>query len=669
MKSSKAAEKHNPAKTIQFEESLKSFAGRICFSPVLPLLIVFLAAASTLLLHPAIQNALCQIGERLIGRQLTREVWFSRFSSWAKNSLSYSISALLAYAFSFGYAKYKKSTSFSWPLPFIFLASWSLILVCLIPYERERHLLVILTATASYCLLSLAKGKMKSSLEESAPVRQISTRGFFITIFIPVLISFILGLAFIDHGHSWGSDFAEYIAQAQVLATGKDNPNRPQVGYLYGTALLLLPAFKAKGLDLFALKFPMLVCYGAFIAVISIFYQKRFRSGKKLFPTFLLAVSPALISYLNNILSDIPFLLFSSLSVMLFYEMYEEKNSRGKQLLAAIAAGFCVMYAFSCRFQGLVLLLTITCSELLLLLHRIFKHNRLFNYWTKSFRAKSILIHLAFYTAFAAFYALYKILAPASQGRSDLGFLSDFSLKGFVHNIFYYPFFFKEFFSCYGHCPSPICVALYLFSLPLIILGIARKAGEDAICFIFSLGLLVLYILWPGPQDFRFLFPILPFMILFALHGFEELKDPLIKKSYRIFGLFMLCLFFSSLIFDAIENFQGRRDGNYQASSQEARESYAYIRDNTGPDAKILFFKPRVLYLTTGRISAEYDTEKESFNDQLREFDYILSYQGQYHTMPLDKEAYELPQGIALEKAFSNGFFILYRIGKSASNQ
>ncbi len=639
------------------EKKSCSIAGRIFLSPALPLFFLLLGLAGLLLCLPRAQAVLVQAGEQLAGRELTREIWYARFSAWGREFLACGIPALLSWCLLSAYAKIRKLDSLGWPHLFAGLGLWVLLYNSGIAYERTQRILVIIAASAICALLLRGGGKLRLSGHVSTLLRTV----------LPALAAVILASLFIDKGHTWGDDFAEYIAQAKILATGQDNPARPQVGYKYGTALLLFPFYLAKNFDLLALKIPMILCFAAFIAAISFFYRKRMRPRTATAATFLLATSPALLCFVNNILSDIPFLLFSTLSVMCFYKIYSGQESRGKKCLSGIAAGFCVMYAYGCRFQGLVLLLAFACTEALLLLRKAFPENKPVRSWTASIQG-NIPAHVCFYASFSFFYVLYKLLLPASPGRSDLGFLDSFSLKGLACNAAAYPFFFSDFFSCHGHCPKAVRIALYLAALPIIVLGAIRKGKEEAVSVVYSLGLLAVYVIWPGPRDFRFLFPILPFILLFAAYGYEGLKDTGLRRCYKVFALLVPSVFFCVMLCLGTGNLRRGRSGNYQAFSDEAQAAYNYIRENTGEDERIIFFKPRVLYLATGRVSAEAEEEQDGFVLQMNEYDYLLDFSGQYHGYPLPiKEG--LPQGLSLEEAFSGGSFTLYRIVKPTVKQ
>lgn len=95
----------------------------------------------------------------------------------------------------------------------------------------------------------------------------------------------------------------------------------------------------------------------------------------------------------------------------------------------------------------------------------------------------------------------------------------------------------------------------------------------------------------------------------------------------------------------------------YGAYSRDARELYAYVVENTAADAKMIFFKPRVLYLETGRLGFQaYDIRRLSDADYL-----ILSREG-YGTFGYDIESIYPEESRALEKVFENASMKMYRI-------
>ncbi|MBQ9537714.1 MAG: glycosyltransferase family 39 protein [Treponema sp.] len=636
---------------------------RLCLSPILPVIIHMLPAIAALMLSPQIQSAIIALGEKLAGRELVHSVWIARLSGWGHSLMTYSLCALASYILVFIYARARRIKSFvfdlfDWKLPFAAIIIWILLCLCALPYQRTRHLTVYIPALILAAAVYLILPKLKSP---SLPLMAVTA----------VLFSLVLSMAFIDRGQTWGDDFAEYITQAKVLATGQDRDDRPQIGYKYGTAILILPFYKLAGLNLLVLKIPMILCFISFIVLIIPFYRKRLESQRTALAALTLAVCPAFLCYVNNILSDIPFLLFSTLTITCIYGIYTDRGSTTRRYISAISAGFFTMYAFSCRFQGLLLLLALTCTEILLLLKAALPKSRLLNSWTASLNGqgrKTIPVHLAYYASFASCYILYQFLLPKAPARSDLGFLRSFSPKGLMTNLLAYPFLFSDFFSCNGLVPHPLCQAAYMVFIPLVIIGLARKAKAEAPCTIYCLGLIALYIIWPGPRDFRFLFPILPFMLMFACYGFDSLKDVRLRKCYTFSAILAVCVFICSMLYAGTENIRGKRSGDYQAFSAQAQEAYEYIREGTGNDDRILFFKPRVLYLATGRPSAEYKKDEEGFLEQLGEYDWLLSFDGQYPDIPselvTEGEIKRLPQGIVLEKAFCNYSFTLYRIGR-----
>lgn len=167
-------------------------------------------------------------------------------------------------------------------------------------------------------------------------------------------------IATLRPGHEWGDDFAQYIQQALNLATGRPmlensyiyNPNFPDLGpraYPPGFPLLLAPVVKLAGIDLKALKIVGVVCFS--LALLAIF--------RLLFPilpfaycvavTAALGFTPFLWNSKDNITSDIPFVFFLYVALLLLQEC-ELRRWPGTGLM--IAAGIAIYASFVVRTVG-----------------------------------------------------------------------------------------------------------------------------------------------------------------------------------------------------------------------------------------------------------------------------------------------------------------------------
>lgn len=155
--------------------------------------------------------------------------------------------------------------------------------------------------------------------------------------FVPYILSalaMILSGLMLYNGHNWGGDFSQYIAQAIALADNnialqianntyiiENSPLRNGLGphiAPWGVSLLLAPIYKIFGFNLIAFKMLIVAIYGIFVFVFYRFCERFLEWRFCVIATMLFALNPMFLSFCNNIISDIPFLLFSFLSVVFF---------------------------------------------------------------------------------------------------------------------------------------------------------------------------------------------------------------------------------------------------------------------------------------------------------------------------------------------------------------
>ena len=101
------------------------------------------------------------------------------------------------------------------------------------------------------------------------------------------------------------------------------------IAYPWGFPLLLTPAYILFGISPFGLKLPSLLTYLGFLLVFFFLVRRRFTLTESLLAVSLFAFNPGLLSFLDNILSDMPFLFCSTLSILLadIYVHEKQKNT------------------------------------------------------------------------------------------------------------------------------------------------------------------------------------------------------------------------------------------------------------------------------------------------------------------------------------------------------
>src|SRR4030095_11222202 len=107
------------------------------------------------------------------------------------------------------------------------------------------------------------------------------------------------------------------------------------VAYPWGYPLILVPAYALKGNHPLALKLPGLFFFAGFLVCLYLLMRTRLGQGESLLLVSLFAFSPLLLQFLDQILSDIPFLFFSTLSLWLITK--EGQRSTPRNILIGVS--------------------------------------------------------------------------------------------------------------------------------------------------------------------------------------------------------------------------------------------------------------------------------------------------------------------------------------------
>src|SRR5689334_1837574 len=182
-------------------------------------------------------------------------------------------------------------------------------------------------------------------------------------IVVIIIASFILGAATLTRGHEWGDDFASYIMQAESILNGTTREfvehnsftifeSSNQIGpvaYPWGYPLLLTPIYAIEGIHPLALKLPGLFFFAGFLICLYLLFKNRLPQTESLLLVSLFAFNPMLIGFLDQILSDIPFLFFSTLALLLI-------TNNKQNDLHFVLIGVTIFFAFFIRTTGILVL-------------------------------------------------------------------------------------------------------------------------------------------------------------------------------------------------------------------------------------------------------------------------------------------------------------------------
>lgn len=476
----------------------------------------------------------------------------------------------------------------------------------------------------------------------------------FIGLAFIVLTAAVLSFAMLRRGHPWWGDFASYVMQAQAILNGEmdefvrrnaftvQNSSYPPgpVAYPWGYPLLLAPVVAVFGVHTLALKLVGIAFYALFLVVFFLLARTRLTEGESLLLTGVLAVNPTLLQANDLILSDIPFLAVSTLAVLLMDRW--SKQSPG--FLLGLAIGLTLFLAVFLRTNGLLLfvplivwLLIQTWPDWKLLLRRLLPPLGAF-----------ALLNLAASRFF-----------PNGQG-SYLSHFSMFNLPHLWENFWFYLWLPSWTFNgiTAGGIFYPLLAVFLLFSV------FARRKRDLAI-HVYSLVTLGLFIVWPERQGLRFIYPVLPFLFLFACDGMNLVIkrlpagwQALAPRAVSGFWSVLLLLSLAASAHLAWSNLaEGRAiNGPFDEISYDL---YEFIRDETPANAVIIFARPRVLRLFTNR-----DSFQTTRCEDLPKADYAAIHEKIGNAGQIPPEQITACPGVTLQEVFNNRRFTVYRINR-----
>lgn len=473
---------------------------------------------------------------------------------------------------------------------------------------------------------------------------------FWIAAFL-ILATLVVCLLRIDSGHSWGDDFAAYLNEAIAIADGRlEEQTRlnlfmhssksaflqeveTSLTYVWGFPLLLVPIYRLFGFDrvtystLIYFKLPSVVFTALLAGVLYAFYRRRFGMCMSAVVSLLFVLDAKVLTFTNKILTEMPYIFFQMLSLLLV-EMHEYSATPRRKLLVGCALGLSLWATYIIRLNGVTVVLSCALCSLI-------------GAWRE--RRAPLAYQLFRVLPYALFGLLlwlsYQVLPVPTSNLSDLGQNTETNVfQSYIHLLSNWA---SSFFTG-GSTGIFYSEALPWAFLLLLLLGIflvgLRKDFHITTLLVGSfIGVCTL----DYNQGYRYLMPLSPLILLFVGYGFQWLSryiSPYHAQATRhmfTFFTYALPVMAATLVLltslnNGIERFQhrGKELPSNNAYSIEAVDMYRYINSETPPDSVIAFFKPRLLYLNTQRVSYYLHTPQE-----YQEYSY-----GPYHDLEHDSQ-------------------------------
>jgi hypothetical protein len=405
-----------------------------------------------------------------------------------------------------------------------------------------------------------------------------------------------------------------YIRHAQNIARGEPydatgyiyNPLNPGIGprvYPPGLPLLLAPVVWTAGLDLWPMKALIVACFiGALLVMVALtrdIMPARYVTGLVL----LVGLNPFFWEFKDHVLSDVPFLLWVLLSLLLFTRADAALPAPGWRLVLAVLAGMTAYAAYATRTLAVVL---IPCF----IGYSLVRYRRI---TASAAIASAISVVLAGvqHTVWVhdASYADQLSNPAAAAQRNVPEYLRSFSdlwENGYSDTVRKLAFVGSGALAGFGY--------------------VTTVRGGVGLLHLFPVLYLVPVILWPSFQGMRFLIPVVPFFFVFCLLGVRWLDRAAAARWGTANA--MLALFLGATLAVYAARYSTLDSGPFQEGigKRESRELFEFVNGSTDPADVFVFSRPRALALMTRRqVSGGYSPA-----EPCRLWEYIRQIQATY---------------------------------------
>jgi hypothetical protein len=434
-------------------------------------------------------------------------------------------------------------------------------------------------------------------------------------VLLGIVLIFLFHATSVKQGHNWGGDFSQYILHAQQLVQGHPyadlgyvysvkNPVGPRA-YPPGFPIALVPALYLFGLNFVALKITVAVFFAlalwAYWCIVQIHLPRWWALGSLAF----LALSPRMLKFADNVLSDVPFLALTLVCIYAVHRyLISPPNFRN-----ALWVTFSMIVACAFHTRGLVLIGALGLFVVL-------------------FQRRHLLYTIAITTtAFICVVAIYQAVGSGGTYLEHLSFNLVDLYHNFARNIVAYKRGLLRFLSLYPSRNEETRYFLFINNGILLIFigfffrGLAYNIKSKGIQYhdVFFAAYLSVILLYRWNQSIRYLFPIIPILLLHAFVGIRItftfiLRHTKWPKSLRFTrrlrpfapaGIYVPLF----LMYWVYFVFYPTSPGANILLDPNTSGLFQTVRENKDDISGIIFSHPRVMKLFTGaRTAVCYNT-------------------------------------------------------------
>ena len=284
---------------------------------------------------------------------------------------------------------------------------------------------------------------------------------------------------------------------------------------------------------------------------------------------------------------------------------------------------------------------------------------------------------------------LFALYADAGNGSNHWQLLKAIDAKTILHNFGVYlemagSYPYWHFATLLKLSVHPLLWLAVLVFWILVFVGFRTLGPSKWAMGVFVLLNFGLYIVWPSVQGMRFLFPLLPFLIVFFVAGlgasWTRVGLPWLNRKTWIPAVFRNTKFVVRLA-AAVVLLQGIMTSVFyrildtnQAFSKEMRGVYDFVDNQVEIDNRISFHKPRLMRYVTGvetyKVATDYGKETVGIDepvsggiDQDQAIKKLQANQIDYWV--LSREQLGRIEKPSLPIAFENKEFVVYKVSEN----
>lgn len=410
--------------------------------------------------------------------------------------------------------------------------------------------------------------------------------------------------------HDWGDDFAQYINQARCITEGKSaketgytyNTNNPMLGpaaYPGGFPLLLSPVYAVFGnnIAVFNIYVSLWLVFAGFIWYLVL--RKNHNELTSVLAVVIMAWHPWVLEFKAEIMSEIPFMALTGLLLLMYQRgfMQYNKPKATQSFVKALSMGIVAGLLLAIRLPGLAMIAA------------IFAYDFWANINNKDAIKKPGIYANAVVVLIVGFITCFPIInyLISGIGLSELftygsNFKGEPILTTVRENLAYYTWLVQDFFQRSKPTWKVFPLLTQALILALCVIGIVRQTAKNRPLLLWVFGAyMVLLLVYPyRGSGFRFLLPVAPILLHFAIEGFKSIQWGF-KLNTKIWALGLSILLILQFLPEQILAIKTARNHFAGPQEKESLEAFAYIKHFTPQNAVVVFVKPRALALYANR--------------------------------------------------------------------